>query len=91
MDQAEVFDLWHATRLVLTVATDCIEMGYIVCIFRFPYLQLPREKRCTQVLGNTGASFVYFAKGGGKIMHIDQTFLLFVDEGKAQLECWAVA
>lgn len=69
----------------LTVATDCIDMDYTVCVFGFPYLQLPREKRCTQ--------FCIFrvAKGGGRMMHINQTFLLFMKEGKAQFECWAFA
>lgn len=79
--------------LYSTVATNCIHMGYTVCILGFLYLQSTREKPCTQVLGHTGAEFCIFsiAKGGGKMMHINQTFLLFMNEGKAQFECWAVA
>lgn len=46
-----------------TVATDCIHMGYAVCIFGFPYLQSTRVKRCTPVL-----RFAYLAlpKGEGR-------------------------
>lgn len=80
--------------LYFTVATDCIDMGCTVRIFGFPYLQLPRWRNGAREICETlGLSFVYLAlpKGGGNIMHINQTFLLFMNEGKAQLECWAVA
>lgn len=74
------------------MATDCIDMGDTVYILGFPYLHLPGEKRCTQVLGKHW-SFVnlMLPKGEGKKMHINPTFLLFMNDGKAWLECWTVA